>query len=417
MSARRELALVVATASLVGVTLSLNFPLLSLVLERHGHSPAVIGLNATASGLGVFLVAPFIGPVLRRLGARGAIATGILISAAGMLLLPLWIQFGFWYAVRLLVSCGTALVFIVSEAAINALAPETHRGRVLGLYATVFSIGYTAGPAIVAAVGSEGYLPFAVSALLYLSGLLPALLACGLDGAFGSGGGHGLRHLLAIVGRAPLAFLAIFAFGVVETAQFSLLPVWGLELGRTEAVTVLMLSVWVAGNILLQYPVGWLADRLPRRPVLGGCALLATAAMAGLPLAITFDALLWPTLLLLGGVTGAIYTLALVLVGQSFRGMELALANTAFVVVIQVGATIGPGYAGGAMNLFGPHGLPLALALVTGLLGGAALWRRGPIRLPEPGGPATPAPVPDPPATVPSSVRHAVPEDRDEWSG
>lgn len=378
MAPRRELALVIATASLVGVTLSLNFPLLSLVLERHGYTPGAIGLNATASGLGVFLVAPVLQRLLERLGARGAIAAGILISAAGMLLLPLRVDFASWFVIRLFVSCGTALVFIVSEAAINALAPESHRGRILGLYATVFSFGYTAGPAIIAVLGSEGWPPFVASALLFLSGLAPAAFARGLDRSFEAGGGHGVRYLAGIVLRAPLAFLAIFAFGVVETAQFALLPVWGLALGRGEATTVLMLSTWVAGNIVLQYPVGWLADRRPRRLVLAGCAALATVAMLALPLLALFDPALWPTLLLLGGVTGAIYTLALVLIGETFRGMDLALANTAFVIMIQLGATVGPGYAGGAMSVLGPHGLPLSLALVTAalLLAVALLGRR-----------------------------------------
>lgn len=369
MAGHRELALVIATASLVGVTLSLNFPLLSLVLERAGFDPATIGLNATASGLGVFLIAPVLAPVLRTLGARGAIAAGILLSAAGMLVLPLKIDFGFWYLIRLLVSCGTALVFIVSEAAINALVPKARRGRVLGLYATIFSVGYAAGPAAIAVVGSAGYLPFLASALLYLAGLLPAALASGLDRAMDtSSRGGGVRHLPPLIARAPVAFLASFAFGVVETAQFALLPVWGLVLGRDEATTVLMLSVWVAGNIVLQYPIGVLADRWPRRLVLAGCAIVATTALAMLPLAVRFDPLLWPALLALGGVTGAIYTLALVLIGDSFRGMELALANTAFVIMIQLGATVGPGYAGAAMSLAGPLGLPVALAVVMGLL-------------------------------------------------
>jgi MFS family permease len=368
MAPKRELALVIATASLVGVTMSLNFPLLSLVLERHGYTPVAIGLNATASGLGVFLIAPIMRWLLERLKARGAIAIGILISAAGMLLLPVKVDFVFWFVIRLFVSCGTALVFIVSEAAINALAPESHRGRILGLYATVFSFGYTAGPAIIAVLGSEGFAPFLASALLYLSGLLPAAFATGLDRSFAAGGGHGVRYLAHILLQAPVAFLAIFAFGVIETAQFALLPVWGLALGRSEATTVLMLSTWVAGNIVLQYPVGWLADRQPRRLVLAGCAAVAMAAMLALPLLARFEVLLWPTLLLLGGVVGAIYTLALVLIGESFRGMDLALANTAFVIMIQLGATVGPGYAGGAMSLIGPHGLPLALGLVTAAL-------------------------------------------------
>ncbi len=373
MAPSRDLALVIGTASIVGTTISLSMPLLSLVLERHGFDAGLIGLNAMASGLGIFLVAPMMGPLLRRFGPRPAAAGGMVVAAAAVLALPLEIAFLPWFGLRILVSAGTAVVFVVSEAAINALVSEERRGRVLGIYATVFSVGYAAGPLLVAAIGSSGLLPFLLTAALFAAGIPPLLAARGLDRALtGSGPRPGIGAFFGILRRAPLPLFAIFCFGIVETAQFALFPVYGLSTGHPERLVGLMLAVWITGNILLQYPVGWLADRLPRIMVLALVAALAAATHFLLPATIRDGLLVWPLLLLMGGATGAIYTLGLVLIGQRFSGFELALANTVFVMLIEAGMLVGPGTAGFAMRIFGPQGLPVFSGLVLLLLAAGA---------------------------------------------
>ena len=93
--------------------------------------------------------------------------------------------------------------------------------------------------------------------------------------------------------------------------------------------------------------------------------------------------LLWPLLVLLGGLMGGLYTLALALVGERFRGADLTSANTAFVMTFQLGAIAGPPYAGAVMHLLGvavfPLTLipPLALLAVALIGGGGALATAG----------------------------------------
>ena len=138
-----------------------------------------------------------------------------------------------------------------------------------------------------------------------------------------------------------------------------------------------LLSIWLSGNILFQYPLGWLADRWSRRPVMAGCAALALGGQLLVPAAIGTPALLWPLLVLLGGLMGGLYTLSLALIGERFRGADLTQANTAFVMTFQLGAIVGPPYAGALMHLLGVATFPLTLVpplavLAAALLAGAA---------------------------------------------
>ncbi len=362
----RDLALVVATSTLVGATISLNLPLLSLVLQQAGWDAAAIGLNATASSLGIFPLIPLVPALVRGLGARRCILLGALMAAVAMLLLPLRLDFFWWYVLRLVIGTGTSLVFITGEAAINALVPPQRRGRVIALYATVFSLGYVAGPLVVALAGTRGWLPFVLSAALFALGALPVLAARRLDEAMRQGPtAYGPAAWLRVLRQGAPALGVIFVFGLVETAVFALWPVHAQSRGTSEGLAAALISLWIAGNFALQYPIGWLADRLPRPRLIAATSLLAAGLFLLLALLPPTAPVALAALGLVGGLVGSLYSLALGLLGERFRGLDLALANTAFVATIQAGAVLGPALAGGVMAAFGPTALPLGLALAV----------------------------------------------------
>ena len=269
----RILALVMATATLVGIVLSTSQPLLSLVLNRHGVPDGLIGLNAAAGGFGVFLVIPFL-PRLLGLGASRAMLLGLLITAATFLVLPLWIDLWLWFALRLVQSIGLALLFIMSESAVNALVTEERRGRVMGLYGTLFSVGYTAGPGLIVLFGSDGYLPFLACAALLGASCILTLLLTPIDGLLRGGAAH-RTDVLGKLRATPFVFATALVFAVLETAHFALLVLWGLAGGVGEREAGLMVMVLIAGNILFQYPVGWVGDRIGRVRTIVLTALMA----------------------------------------------------------------------------------------------------------------------------------------------
>lgn len=359
----RELLLVVTTGALASVTLSLGVPLLSIVLDRHGVEPAAIGVNAALGGVGSLLAVPFAERIAHRLGAVRTMRAALALAAGTLLLFPLAVDLLLWSLWRMLLGAAGAVLFIVSEAAINALAPADRRARILALYATAFSLGFAAGPLLLALTGSEGFLPFLVAAGFLLAAALPLRLVEGVDELLAGRSDVDLP-VAVLVRRAGLPLLGVLVYGLLETSFFALLPVYVLALGRPEATAALLLSVWIAGNILLQLPIGRLADRIGARRTLGLCAGLSTLALLLLDPAVRAGWPAWPLLLLGGGTMGAFYTLSLVLVGERFRASELVRANAAFVASFQLGLLLGPALVGATMGAFGPgtFGWPLACA-------------------------------------------------------
>jgi MFS family permease len=374
----RDMAVVMSTSTLAGASLAVVFPLATLVMDAAGWSKAMIGANAAMHGLGIFLVAPFIGGLLRRLGAGGCMRAALLLAAATILLMPLAVTPLTWFPLRLATGCASGLLFVISESSVNAMVAEANRGRVIGLYATLFSLGYAAGPLVVAVAGHEGWAPFLLAAGVMLVGLVPLGLSAGADRALrGYSRPHG--GLLGVLPRAPLAIATILMFGMVEAAFFALLPLWGLAVGLGERLSALLLTVWIAGNILLQLPIGWLADRLGRRRMLAACLAVGIASLAFLGPSVGTGLAMWPLLALAGAVMGAFYTLSLALLGQAFRGPEQPAANTAFIMVFEIGVVLGPALGGLAIEGTGAAALPWIVIVPIALLLAALPRLRSPV--------------------------------------
>ncbi|WGF89244.1 MFS transporter [Marinivivus vitaminiproducens] len=359
----RDLLAIMAGNTLVGMAISFTAPLLALVLEARGYSAFTIGLNSAVASVGIFLTAPFLPWLLRRFGPIRCIQAGTVVVAAALLSLTLSESIVWWFVIRLLIGIALSVPFVFCEAAVNALADDASRGKVIGIYGTLFSAGFAAGPLVLAAVGSQGVLPFAVGAAILVLGVLPVGLAVNADRAMSIS--NEIR-LPMVWTRAPLPLVAICAYGFVEVALFGLYPVYGLSVGMTGAGVGVEIAILLAGSCLLQMPIGWLADHLPRASLLLACSLSSVVLILLLPLATQDTLVRWAVLVLAGGTLGGLYTMALVLLGERFTGADLAVANTAFVMFFQIGAVAGPSLSGLGMSLFGPFALLPTLALALG---------------------------------------------------
>jgi MFS family permease len=81
------------------------------------------------------------------------------------------------------------------------------------------------------------------------------------------------------------------------------------------------------------------------------------------------------SLFIYGGAVVGLYTVGLTLLGQRFRGADLAAANSAFVLMYSTGALLGPPLSGLAMDLWNPHGLIAAMGGMCAIYLLIAGWR------------------------------------------
>jgi MFS family permease len=375
---QRTLALAAVVASSVGagLTLGMLMPLASLTLEGWGVSATVTGLNGSTQALAMLVVGPFLAGVVRRLGPVRALLLGTGLGAAAILGLALVAWLPAWFVLRFVIGAGIALPWLVAETWINAVAREASRARAIAVYSIALFAGMALGPQLLQLTGRTGVLPFVVCAGAIGLSALPMVLARGLLPSLEIPPDLKIHQVLA---RAPTVAGAALIAGLSESACYMLLPVYGVRAGVTEAVALTWLSVLFVGAIAWQFPLGWLADRMDRRRLLG----LAGIAGAVLPLALLAAGpgswAVWPLWFLYGGIALGYYTVGLAHLGARFAPGELAVANAGFMVLYEAGTTAGPTLTGLGMEVWDPYGYLVVLALLAAAFAGLVAWRGTPV--------------------------------------
>lgn len=357
------IAAAIFTIALVGTGLSLTLPLLSLRMEAGGMSGGFIGFNTAVGGLATVLGAPFVPGLARRFGVRPVLLFAVGLGAIVLVSFHFVPDFRAWFVLRFLFGVSLTILFVLSEYWINAAAPPERRGLVMGIYATVLSLGFAAGPAILAAVGTQGLAPFAAGALLYLLAAAPVAAAGAETPAIED---ETTKGVLGFLRAAPAATLAGFIYGAVETGAFGLLPVYGRRLGFDEQAAAALITVVALGNVVFQIPIGLIADRVDRRLVLFACALVGTGGALLLPGLEASPRALHAVLFVWGGIVAGLYTVGLAMLGARYTGAELATANATFVILYSLGMIAGPPAIGLGMDVVDPHGFAYALAAMFG---------------------------------------------------
>jgi MFS family permease len=362
LGASRRLILGAVFSSSLGVGLIFGFqpPLIAFALSRTGSTSFAIGAVTAVSLVAVILLGPFYPRVIARLGLKRCVVSGVGIAAVILFLMPLWPSVPMWLCLRFLSGCALGLTWIASEIWMNTVSGDESRGTIMGIYGTVFSIGITGGPALLELTGTRGWRPFAVGALCLLLTLLPLAVLRSVRSApqtFTPLGG-----LMGAVRAAPIVMLSAAVAGLVESADLTLLPLFGLNAGIGERASLLLVTVFMTGNVILQTPIGLLADRFGRRFLLGCCALLSAIGPLLLPSCMHKPVLLEPLLFLWGGTLYAFYSQGVALMGEEFPAADLSRANTVFVMVYCLGGVAGPSLGGFAMDAWPRTGLPLVLS-------------------------------------------------------
>lgn len=362
---RRCIASVIASLTLGGAAMGMTGPLVAFSLNKLGVSATVIGANSAMQAVALLALLFGLPGLLRMTGAARAMYAGLGLWAGGVLLMAVLSGPSAWLALRLLLGLGFGVHWIVGEAWINAAATEKNRGRVIGTYVTLATLGFAAGPVVLGVTGFEGAVPFLVVAVFIAAAVVPLWL---MPKVASPEMPRAADNLANAARTAPVAMAMGLIAGFCDVTLAALFPVYGVESGLTTDGTIALLVAFLVGTAIVQWPLGWLAERLRRSVLAAACSLLVIAAAIVLPQLLRSTMALGIVMFLWGGAQIGFYTLGLVELGARFRRGELVGANTVFAFLYGVGALTGPLAGGAAMDEWGPNGLPVTVAAAAAVL-------------------------------------------------
>lgn len=367
------LAGVTAALAMFGAAQGLSSPLFTLLMQKQGMSAGAIGLSAAMMPLGLILSASFVPTAVKLVGARTLAVSCSLIGAVCFLAIGYLQDWVAWYIIRFIIGVVINPLYILGEVWALSLASPSRRGRVMGVFNALMGAGYAAGPLALTFLGSSGWGPFLVGIVGFsLCAVILRAVSSKLAGFEDDGQPSG--GLIGFATVAPALLLAVLVSAAVQQSTYALIPVFGSGYGLAEAVLAALVMALSLGNIVLQIPLGLLAERFGGRPMIIACALATAACALALPLVIT-TSLIWIVLLVMGAVGYGVYTMALVELGSRFKGSTLVAGNAAFALMWGAGGIVGPPSAGLLMQAMGPIGLPVIIAGLDAVLIAFALYR------------------------------------------
>lgn len=331
---------------------------------QRGSSMLTIGVLTSIWALPFLLAAPVYTRIVGRISAKPALLVGMFADAAAVWLFPLLPYDWAWVTLQILTGAMLGHFSLVTEAWLNLFANERTRARVTSLYGILPAVGYAVGAGVYALVGYRGYAPFLAGSVAMALGIVPVLLIPKEAGDIVLGGEERLRHAFL---KAPLLLTTSLLAGVLEMVPWSLMQVYTVASHWSTRVTGFALPVFYWGQVLLTFPLGWLADRVPRRSVLIGTSAAAIPCMVALALLASSPGI-WLVIFLTGGIATATYTLGLAILGHRFPAETLVSANAAFIACYGVGTITGPPIVGALMDRFGSRALPATLGCVSALI-------------------------------------------------
>jgi MFS family permease len=248
-----------------------------------------------------------------------------------------------------------------SETLINRISTENNRGKNLGFYAFAFSLSLMIAPVALWLLKfgmglpfiAGGIICFVASFLVYKT--IPLMQEELPDTSID----------LKLIRRISLSLATNFMAGFMEGALIALIPLFSLRLGDSTGQTGILLFAFMLGHGGGPPLIGLLADRWGLRKILGmvyGVGTLLFFIILFFPAHMSLTALLS----LAGASVGALYPLAVGLIGEVLDSKELPRGNALTTFAYGIGSIIGPFVPALIMHVTVPKSLFVVAAILYG---------------------------------------------------
>ena len=346
--------------------------LLGLRGEAEGFSTLALSFVMSAYFLGFLFSSRFTPELIRRVGhVRVFAALGSLVSAV-LISYPILVEPWAWTIGRVIIGFCFCGVYITAESWLNDASSNENRGKSLSLYMIVQMAGIVFAQWIVSRGDVSGYVLFIIPSILVSLAFAPVLLSVKPMPAFETTKPMKIKEL---VSASPLSCFAMFMLGGLFSAQFGMSAVYGSRVGLTVGEVSLFVSAIYIAALVLQYPIGWLSDRMDRRVLIiwiafiGGAGSLIAFFVPGSFVLIVISGAI------VGGTSNPLYALVIAYVNDYLEKEDMAAASGGLLFINGLGAIAGPLIVGAMMDSIGNNGFWLFTSLLMLAIGVYGLYR------------------------------------------
>lgn len=356
---------VILSVCLSNVAFGLFNPIIVSSVTEAGHSPSQIGILVGIWAVPILILTPIYQRIIGQIGLFPSLAYSLASTAIALACFALTSNFYIWLVFQAISGAAFGASWVATEAAVNELAPDTWRGRLIAIYGVGPSIGAFLGSLLPNYVGLTGVGPIFLCASIMALSLVPAYGASKVRLDASDVAQPTSKGLLKAKPMIPV--LALFA-GIFDTLPWAILPMYAIALGLGAQMGVELLNAFFLGHLLFAYPMGLLLERRSMMPAFLVAIVGTLFACLALMLTQGSPWPQWIAVLAAGGTIGTFNGIGLVLLGRSFEGITLIGANASYVRITNIGSILGPYCIGVAIEKTGVETFPIIMIALIAFL-------------------------------------------------
>ncbi len=277
-----------------------------------------------------------------------------------------------WALMRFATGLCMAGLYVVAESWINDLATNATRGRMLAIYMVVTMGGMASGQFLLNVADPRSFELFVTASVLISLSLVPMALS-----------GRSApptripesMSLTELADQVPTGLVVSLLVGMGAGALMGIGPVYAATAGLTPSQIAVFMGAPMLGGMALQFPIGVISDRVPRRGVMFAVAMMATAAATALFFVPPASPTSYLLMFLVGGSIFPLYSLGIAYTNDWIRSEQATAASALLVTVNGLGAVMGPLLAAGLIAGAGARSYFVSLAATHGAVGIYLAWR------------------------------------------
>ena len=340
---------------------SLQFVILAVRADLEGFSVQSMGM-ISAGYFGGFALGCILCPRMIRLnGHIRTFAALASISSGAVLAHPLVPDPVVWVVFRVVTGFCFAGLYMVVESWLNARATNQLRGRMLSIYGATTYGAYAVGPLLSGVGPKEGFFLFVLASILMSFAIVPITLTRANPPMAADAEAGRAFSVTELFQRTPLGMVTAIINGVCIGGLTGLIAVFGSQMDFDTQQVSLLMTASMLGGFLLQYPLGWISDRLDRRTVMLAITVLGAAASVLFTVGLYSGVTSFPLILLgavvVGGLIFPLYAINIAYTNDWLSENEYIPAAAALSLGFALGSTAGSLAAAWFMSLMGAPAL------------------------------------------------------------
>jgi MFS family permease len=348
--------------------------LLPLRFSTQGLSPSAIGLLAAVEAVGFLAGCLYAHRIIAPVGLERAYAAFAGMKAVAILGLYFAVDAPWLVLIRFLIGFNAAGLAVIVESWLNALVANEQRGQMLTIYVLIVGLFYGGGQLMGASLNVRG------PEFLFLAGIATTLALVPMAGV--KVRSPALPHriqlrFLKALRTSPVSVLACLLNGLILTAFTTVGPLFGEKIGFAQRQIVVLMACLSLGGLFLQWPIGYLSDKIDRLYALIGlgAGTLAVAAVLATVDRQTPFVLVVLLFAAFGGCAESLYAVGVAHANDRAESVDYVALSSTLLFVWSLGGAIGPAVSSIVMQLTRASAFFVYAVALTLPFTSFAIWR------------------------------------------